>query len=57
MLKLSEIGDTWLMDIGKILEKLKDLVNRVIDALLGPQTQPEHEAIPIPVNDRKYPRR
>lgn len=45
------------MDIGKILEKLKDLVNRVIDALLGPQPQPEHEAIPIPVNDRKYPRR
>ncbi|MEL6137453.1 MAG: hypothetical protein AAFR42_08610 [Cyanobacteria bacterium J06628_6] len=45
------------MDIGKILEKLKDLVNRVIDSLLGPQTQPEHEAIPIPVNDRKYPRR
>ncbi|MEA5465025.1 hypothetical protein [Leptothoe sp. PORK10 BA2] len=41
------------MDIGKILEKLKNWVNRVLDSLLGPSPQPEPEAIPIPVDDRR----
>ncbi|MEM1238349.1 MAG: hypothetical protein AAGI45_00760 [Cyanobacteria bacterium P01_H01_bin.26] len=41
------------MDIGKILEKLKNWVDRVIDTLLGPSAQPEPDAIPIPVNDRR----
>jgi hypothetical protein len=45
------------MDIDKILEKLKEWVNKVLDALLGPQPQPEHEPIPVPVDDRKYRRR
>lgn len=47
------LGAAWLMDIGKILEKLKNWVNRVLDSLLGPSAQPEPEAIPIPVNDRR----
>lgn len=39
--------------IGKVLEKLKDWANRVIDILLGPEAEPEPELIPIPINDRK----
>ncbi|WP_215618297.1 hypothetical protein [Leptothoe kymatousa] len=55
MLNQIELGASWLMDIGKILEKLKNWVNRVLDSLLGPSAQPEPEAIPIPVpvNDRR----
>ena len=30
------LGATWLMDIGKILEKLKDWVNRVLDSSAWP---------------------
>jgi hypothetical protein len=41
------------MDIEKVLEKLKEWLNRLADALLGPQTQPESEPIPIPVEDRR----
>lgn len=40
--------------IEKALEKLREWVDRIIDALLGPETQPEPELIPIPV---KEPRR
>jgi hypothetical protein len=42
------------MDIEKILEKLKEWLNRIADALFGPQTQPESEPIPIPVDDRLH---
>lgn len=42
--------------IEKALEKLREWVDRVIDTLLGPEVQPEHEAIPIPVDDRNYHR-
>lgn len=45
------------MDIDQILEKLKEWFNKVLDALLGPQPEHEAEPIPVPVNDRKYPRR
>jgi hypothetical protein len=41
--------------IEKVLEKLKEWARRLIEALLGPDTQPEPEPIPIPVHDR--PRR
>ncbi len=41
------------MDIGKVLEKLKEWVNRALDALLGPAAQPEPEPIPVPVNERR----
>lgn len=38
--------------IDKVLEKLKEWARRVIEALLGPETQAEPELIPIPVEDR-----
>lgn len=37
--------------IEKVLEKLKELTRRLIEALLGPEVQPEGEMIPVPVND------
>ncbi len=39
--------------IDQVLEKLGEWVDKVVDALFGPQTQPEHELIPIPVDDRQ----
>ncbi|MFM2310926.1 MAG: hypothetical protein RLZZ04_202 [Cyanobacteriota bacterium] len=41
--------------IDKILEKLKDIAQKLIEILLGPQVDPEREMIPIPVDD--YQRR
>jgi hypothetical protein len=38
--------------IEKVLEKLRELAGRLIEALLGPDTSPEPELIPIPVNER-----
>jgi hypothetical protein len=38
--------------IDKVLEKLKEWGRRLIEALLGPETQPEAEPIPIPVDER-----
>jgi hypothetical protein len=38
--------------IDNVLEKLKELARRLIEALLGPEAEPEPELIPIPVNDR-----
>jgi hypothetical protein len=43
--------------IGKIIEKIKEWAQRLIDVLLGPESEPEPELIPIPVKDnprRKY---
>ncbi|ELR99227.1 hypothetical protein [Gloeocapsa sp. PCC 73106] len=44
--------------IEELLEKLKELAQRLIETLLGPQPQPEQELIPIPVEEpyfrRKY---
>jgi beta-xylosidase len=37
--------------IDKILEKLKDIAQKLIEILLGPQVEPEREMIPIPVDD------
>ena len=37
--------------IDKILEKLKEWARKLIEALLGPDVQPEPEPIPIPVRD------
>jgi hypothetical protein len=39
--------------IEKVLEKLKEWARRLIEALLGPEAQPEPEPIPIPVDDRR----
>ncbi len=38
--------------IEKVLEKLKDWARKLIETLMGPETEAEPELIPIPVNDR-----
>jgi hypothetical protein len=38
--------------IEKVLEKLKHWAGKLVEALLGPEMQPEQELIPIPVDDR-----
>lgn len=38
--------------IEKVLEKLKELARKLVEALLGPDAEPEPELIPIPVNER-----
>jgi hypothetical protein len=38
--------------IEKVLEKLKQWADKLIEVLLGPELQPEPELIPIPVEDR-----
>ncbi|HIK06144.1 MAG TPA: hypothetical protein IGS40_15740 [Trichormus sp. M33_DOE_039] len=38
--------------IDKVLEKLKELARKLIEALLGPEVEPEPELIPIPVDQR-----
>lgn len=42
--------------LEKLLDKLRELAQKLIEALLGPQAEPEPELIPIPVRDRR-PRR
>ena len=39
--------------IEQLLDKLKDLAQKLIEVLLGPEAEPERESIPIPVNDRQ----
>jgi predicted RNase H-like HicB family nuclease len=39
--------------IEKALEKLKEWIDRLAEILLGPESQPEPELIPIPVDDRR----
>lgn len=46
------IGVFDLMDyIEKVLEKLKDWAQKLIETLLGPDCEPEPELIPIPVKE------
>ncbi|MEM9214220.1 MAG: hypothetical protein AAGD25_07715 [Cyanobacteria bacterium P01_F01_bin.150] len=42
--------------IEEMLDKLRELVDKLLDSLLGPDPELEHEPIPVPVNDR-YRRR
>lgn len=42
--------------IEKILEKIKDWAQKLIETLLGPDVQPEPEPIPIPVREPKQHR-
>ena len=42
--------------IDQVIEKLKEIARKVIEALLGPEPEPEAELIPIPV-DEPYRRR
>jgi hypothetical protein len=52
------LGVRYLMDyIERVLEKLKHWAGKLIEALLGPEMQPEVELIPIPVDDRVRHRR
>jgi hypothetical protein len=49
----SFFGVSYLMDyIEKVLEKIKQWASKLVEALLGPEMQPEPELIPIPVDDR-----
>ena len=43
--------------IDEVLERLGEWIDKVMDALFGPQAQPEQEPIPIPVDDRNSDRR
>ena len=38
--------------LEKLIEKLRELAQRLIDTLLGPEAETEPELIPIPVNER-----
>jgi hypothetical protein len=38
--------------IERVLEKLKHWAGKLIEAILGPEMQPELEPIAIPVDDR-----
>lgn len=39
--------------IEQLLDKLKDLAQKLIEVLLGPDVETEKEPIPIPVDDRQ----
>ena len=39
--------------IEQLLDKLKELAQKLIEVLLGPEAEPERETIPIPVDDRQ----
>jgi hypothetical protein len=39
--------------LDKILEKIKDWAQKLIELLLGPEAEPEAELIPIPVKEPK----
>jgi hypothetical protein len=43
--------------IEKVLEKLREWADELIELLLGPGMEPEAQPIPIPVHDRPQPRR
>ena len=42
--------------IEEMLDKLRELVDKLLDSILGPDPELEPETIPVPVNDR-YRRR
>ncbi|MEG3438252.1 hypothetical protein V0288_14075 [Pannus brasiliensis CCIBt3594] len=39
--------------LEKVLEKLREWARKLIDNVFGPESEPEPELIPIPVNDRR----
>ena len=39
--------------LDKVIEKVKDWAQKLIELLLGPEAEPEAELIPIPVNEPK----
>jgi hypothetical protein len=38
--------------LEKLIEKLRELAQKLIETLLGPDAETEPELIPIPVNER-----
>jgi hypothetical protein len=38
--------------LEKLIEKLRELAQKLIETLLGPEAETEPELIPIPVNER-----
>ena len=42
--------------LDKVIEKLKDWTQKLIELLLGPEAEPEADLIPIPIDDRKNSR-
>lgn len=38
--------------LDRVIEKVKEWAQRLIEILLGPEAEPEAELIPIPVNDK-----
>ena len=46
------MGYTSMADLEKVLDKLRELFRRLVEALLGSEPEPELEPIPIPVRDR-----
>lgn len=38
--------------LDKLIEKLRELAQKLIDTLFGPEAEAEPELIPIPVNGR-----
>lgn len=39
--------------IEQLLDRLRDLAQKLIEVLLGPEAEAEREVIPIPVDDRQ----
>ncbi len=39
--------------IEQLLDKLRDIAQKLIEMLLGPEAEHEREAIPVPVDDRQ----
>lgn len=37
--------------LEKLIEKLREWADKLIESLFGPDSEPEPELIPIPVND------
>jgi ribosomal protein S10 len=37
--------------IDKVIEKIRELAKKLVEALLGPAPEPEPELIPIPVHE------
>jgi len=37
--------------LEKVLEKVKDWASKLLEILLGPETEPEPELVPIPVDE------
>ena len=37
--------------LDDVIEQIKDWFRKLIEALLGPEVQPEPEPIPVPVSD------